>query len=109
MEKTQTLQITDTRRIKSISFKFPDIVAPNAEEIIKKDYQNLINLKDKLQEYRAKVRETEKEVIEAEKAFAEKSYGCVIEFETTEKEYISRQSSLLIKGQGNDLLGTFNN
>ena len=40
MEKIQTLQITDTRKIKSISFKFPDIVATNAEEIIKKDYQS---------------------------------------------------------------------
>lgn len=109
MERVQTLVITDTRKIKKVHFKFPDIMSSDAEEVIKKDYQNLIELKDKLQEYRTKVIETEKKVAEAEKAFREKSHGCTIEFETSEKEYVSRQSSILIKGQGNDILGTFNN
>ena len=109
MEKVQTLVITNTRKIKKVHFKFPDIMSSDAEEVIKKDYQNLIEHKDKLQECSAKVTETEKKVAEAEEAFREKSHGCTIEFETSEKEYVSRQSSILIKGQGNDILGTFNN
>ena len=109
MEKVEKLVVTNTRKIKSVTFKFPDIVSSDAEEIIKKDYQTLIELKDKLQEYRTKVREAEKEVAEAETAFKEKSHGCTIEFETSEKEYVSRQSSMLIKGQGNAILGTFSN
>lgn len=109
METVQKLVVTNTRKIKSVTFKFPDIVSSDAEEIIKKDYQALIDLKDKLQEYRTKVIEAEKAVAEAEKAFREKSHGCTIEFETSEKDYVSRQTSILIKGQGNDILGTFNN
>lgn len=109
MEKVQKLVVTNTRKIKSVTFKFPDIVSSDAEEIIKKDYQTLIELKDKLQEYRTKVREAEKAVAEAEQAFREKSHGCTIEFETSEKDYVSRQTSILIKGQGNDILGIFNN
>lgn len=109
MEKVQTLVITNTRKIKKVHFKFPDIMSSDAEEVIKKDYQNLVELKDKLQEYRTKVMETETKIAEAEKAFREKSHGCTIEFETSEEKYVSRQSSILIKGQGNDILGTFNN
>jgi hypothetical protein len=108
MEKVQKLIVT-TKEIKSISFKFPDIVSPDAEEIIREDYRSLTKLQDQLQEYRTKVIEMEKAVASAEKAFKEKTHGCTIEFETIEKEYVSRQSSIFIKGQGNDILGTFNN
>lgn len=109
MKNTQTLVITDTRKIKSIKFKFPDLVSKDAEEIIKTDYQNLLELKDKLQEYRMKVLETEKLVKEASETFNEKIKGCTIEFETYEKQYTSNKASIFIKGQGNDILGTFNN
>lgn len=109
MKNTQTLVITDTRKIKSIKFKFPELVSPDAEDIIKADYQSLLELKDKLQEYRIKALETEKLVKEATEDFNEKTKGCTIEFETYEKKYTSNKASIFIKGQGNDILGTFGN
>lgn len=109
MENTQKLVITDSSKIKRVHFKYQDLLNEDAENIIKQDYSNLMALKDKLQEYRTKVIELEKEVTRAEKEFREKTHSCTLEFETYEKEYKTTVSNLFIGGQGNDILGTYGN
>lgn len=109
MENTQTLLIEDTKKIKSINFKFPNLMSSNAEGIIKRYYQSLLDLKDQLQDCRTKAWELEEKIKEAEKEFRDIASLCTIEFETYSKEYKTNSSGLYIKGQGNSILGNFGN
>lgn len=109
MEEKKIIKITDNTRIKKITFKYPNLMSPYAENIIKEDYQYILDIKEELSEKRANVRHLEEEVKRLEQEFREKTSTCDIEFETYTKEYSTNDISLLIKGQGNDLIGTFNN
>lgn len=109
MENTQKLVLTDTRKIKRICFKYPDLIGPDTENRIKESYQKLLELKDLLHEYRTKVIELEKEVSKKDQEFREITATCTIEFATYEKEYRTVTSNLFIAGQGNDILGSYGN
>jgi phosphomevalonate kinase len=108
-EVKHIITVTDNRKIKNIVFKYPDLLASNAEEIIKNEYLSLLELKDRLRDTRSLVLELEKEVAEKEKKFRDITHNCTIEFETSQKECVTKKTSILIKGQGNDILGFFNN
>lgn len=109
MENTQKLVFTDTSKIKKVVFKYPELMISNAEDIIKEEYNKLLELKEELYSARNKVIELEKQLLTTENKFREKTHNCTIEFETYEKEYKTESSTLFIGGQGNDILGTFGN
>lgn len=106
MEERKTiLHIEDKTRIKKVHFKHPKLVSSVAEAYIKDTYYQLLNKKEELNEAREKVRYLEKEIIEMEKEFKIITSDCTIEFETTDKEYTTRESDMMIKGHGNDIIG----
>ena len=105
----EKLKVTDYSKIKSIKFKYPALVSENAENIIKSEYREILETKEALYSAREVVRELEKALSKKEEEFRAITHNCTIEFETYEKEYSTSTSNLFIKGQGNDILGTFGN
>lgn len=102
----EIIEITDKSKIKKITFKYPEIMASNAEEEIKKEYYNILALRQSLQEERIKVRELEESLKEREKSFKDKSTLLDIEFETSDKSVTLHKCNIGIRGAGNDLLGS---
>ena len=107
--KKQNITITDTSKIKKVHFKYPFMVNENAENIIKDKHYLLNKLKEELNKSRQEIIKLEEEVSKLKEEFKEITKDCTIEYETHEKEYTTRESSLFIAGQGNDTLGRFGN
>lgn len=105
----EKLKVTDYSKIKNIEFKYPSLVSEDAEDIIKNRYREILETKEALYSAREVVRELEKSLAKEEEEFRAMTHNCTIEFETYEKEYSTSTSNLFIKGQGNDILGTFGN
>lgn len=103
-----TMLTEDRTQIKSVCFRFPELMKENAEEKIKRDYYDLLGLQDRLYEAREAVRKLEDELTIKQKEFKEKTSLCTIEFETHESEYVNYESNALLKNMGNDTLGHYN-
>lgn len=98
MEKKQTITSINDKVISKITFKYPELMAPNAEKLIRKEYKELIELKEKLSSARDKVRVLEKELKEKEDIFRSKQEWFTLEFETKTKEYITRECGIVHNG-----------
>lgn len=109
MENKHKITITDTSKIKKIEFKYPFMVNEDAERIIKEKHQYLKNKETQLKKAKQEVINIEQEVLSLKEEFKNITKDCKIEYETYDKEYITRKSSLFIAGQGNDTLGRFGN
>lgn len=98
MEKKQTITSINDKVISKITFKYPELMTPNAEKLIRKEYKELIELKEKLNSTRDKVRVLEKELKEKEDMFRSKQEWFTLEYETKTKEYITRESGIVHNG-----------
>lgn len=109
MDNTEVIKITDTTKIKRVVFKEPELMAPDAEEQIKKEFYYLKDLESRLHKLRNKVIELEDEYKNKKDSYNRKSALFTIEFETKEVEKtIGETSTIMYKNLGNDILGTFN-
>ena len=98
MEKKEIIVTSDYKKIKSIKFKYPNLMASNAEDLVRKEYNEILELKNELSNARDKVRLLENSLKEKEKEFLNKQEWFSIEFETKTKEYITKESGLVHNG-----------
>lgn len=99
------IRIPDITKIKEIKFKFPDLMAPDAEEIIKLSYSTLLERETQLQNYRNKVRELEEEVKERRENWNKLQEVIEVTFEEKVSEYKENKAGVAILGCGNDIYG----
>lgn len=97
--------VTDRNRIKSITFKYPEIMDSESDLQIKALYSDILNTKKLLYEYRDKVRQYENELKNKEDKFNALSNILDIEFETIEIIDNNTKSNIMIKNYGNDIIG----
>ena len=102
-----TLVVEDRTKVKTVHFKYPELMNESAQEEIKNEYYNLLETEDKLFEAREKVRELENKLTQMKKDFEHKTALCTLEFETLTKETTNYKSYVMFKGMGNDTLGHY--
>lgn len=98
MEKRQIITSINDKVINKVTFKYPELINSNAEELIRKEYNDILALKEELLNTRDKVRALEKELEEKEEVFRNKQEWFVLEFGTKTKEYITRESGIVHNG-----------
>ena len=99
METIHKVKVEDETKIKSIKFKFPELVSNNAEQIITKEYYELIATKNELQYAREEVRRLEKLYNTLYQEWEAKRDLFDIEFESTKKEVKTTKSYMTINGK----------
>lgn len=105
MDRVTVIKSQDRRKIDKVIFSFPELMGEGAEEEIRKEYQELLDTGDKLQEAREKVREYENLLNKKKEAFNAKSSLFTLEFVTIEKQHITHETSITLQGMGNDIIG----
>lgn len=100
------IKIRDITKIKELKFKFPDLMAPDAEEIIKLGYSILLEKETQLQNYRNKVRELEEEVKERRDNWSKLLEIIDVTFEERVSEYREHKANFSVFGCGNDSYGS---
>lgn len=105
METIHKVNIVDRTKIKSIRFKFPELMGTDALNVIKDEYYVLMDAKEELYEARERVRFLEKRYDRIKKEWDAKKDMFDIEFESTEKEVKTQKSYLTING---DLVYSYN-
>lgn len=99
MEKTHKVKVVDRTKIKSVTFKHPELMGKEAEKMVKLEYRELLDVKEKLYAAREEVRRLEKKYDTLEKSWNAKKDMFEIEFESTEKEVKTEKSNLLLNGK----------
>lgn len=92
------IRIEDKKKIKDITFKFPELMGEDARKLILGEYEALVNLQDRLYLARDEVRYLEKELENKMKEWDGKTDLFDIEFESTEKEVETSISNMVING-----------
>lgn len=105
METIHKVNIVDRTKIKSVTFKHPELMGNDAEKMVKLEYRELLDVKEKLYAAREEVRRLEKKYDTLEKNWNSKKDMFDIEFESTEKEVKTQKSYLTING---DLVYSYN-
>lgn len=105
METIHKVKVIDRTRIKSVTFKHPELMGKDAEKMVKSEYRELLNIKEKLYAAREEVRKLEKLYGTLEADWNAKKEMFDIEFESTEKEVKTQKSYLTING---DLVYSYN-
>jgi hypothetical protein len=105
METIHKVNIVDRTKIKSVTFKHPELMGKDAEKMVKSEYRELLNLKEKLYAAREEVRKLERLYGTIEADWNSKKEMFDIEFESTEKEVKTQKSYLTING---DLVYSYN-
>ena len=98
METIHKVKVVDRTKIKSVTFKHPEIMGKDAEKMVRLEYRALLDAKAELSEARDKVRKLEKKVDAMEKSWNAKNEMFDIEFESTEKEVRTEKSNLTVNG-----------
>ena len=98
METTHKVKVVDRTKIKSVTFKHPELMGKDAEKMVKSEYRELLNIKEKLYAAREEVRKLEKLYGTIEADWNSKKEMFDIEFESTEKEVKTQKSYLTING-----------
>jgi hypothetical protein len=98
METIHKVNIVDRTKIKSVTFKHPELMGKDAEKMVKSEYRELLNLKEKLYAAREEVRKLERLYGTIEADWNSKKEMFDIEFESTEKEVKTQKSYLTING-----------
>ena len=99
METTHKVKVVDRTKIKSVTFKHPELMGKDAEKMVKLEYRELLDVKEKLYAAREEVRRLEKEYDTLEKSWNAKKEMFDIEFESTEKEAKTEKSNMLLNGK----------
>ena len=99
MEKIHKVRVVDYAKIKRVTFKHPELMGKDAEKMVKSEYIELLDVKEKLYAAREEVRRLEKLYGTLEKNWNSKKEMFDIEFESTEKEVKTEKSSILLNGK----------
>lgn len=99
MEKVHKVKVVDYAKIKRVTFKHPELMGKDAEKMVKLEYRELLDVKEKLYDAREEVRRLEKKFGTLEKNWNSKKDMFDIEFESTEKEVRTEKSNLLLNGK----------
>lgn len=99
METIHKIKVEDRTKIKSITFKHPELMGKDAEKMVKSEYRELLNIKEKLYAAREEVRRLEKLYGTLEADWNSKKEMFDIEFESTEKEVKTEKSNMLLNGK----------
>ena len=99
MEKIHKVNVVDYAKIKRITFKHPELMGKDAEKMVKLEYRELLDVKEKLYAAREEVRRLEKKYDTLEKNWNAKKDVFDIEFESTEKEVKTEKANLLLNGK----------
>jgi hypothetical protein len=102
------MEIIDYKTIKSITSKYPNLTSDNAEEVMLSKHTLIITLQDEIYRLRELLRRAEDKIEVEKKEFTEMSKMFNIEYATITKKAIQNESSLMIKGHGNDIIGRTN-
>lgn len=98
METIHKVKVEDRTKIKSVTFKHPELMGKNAEKMVRLEYKALLDFKAELSEARDRVRKLEKKVDAMEKDWNAKKDMFDIEFESSEKEVKTEKSNMTING-----------
>lgn len=99
MEKIHKVKVVDYAKIKRVTFKHPELMGKNAEKMVKLEYRELLDVKEKLYAAREEVRRLEKKFGTLAKNWSAKKDMFDIEFESTEKEVKTEKSNMLLNGE----------
>lgn len=99
METIHKVKVVDYAKIKRVTFKHPELMGNDAEKMVKLEYRELLDVKDKLYAAREEVRRLEKKYDTLEKNWNSKKDMFNIEFESTEKEVKTEKSNMLLNGK----------
>ena len=99
MEKIHKVNVVDYAKIKRVTFKHPELMGKDAEKMVKLEYRELLDVKEKLYDAREEVRRLEKKYDTLEKNWNSKKDMFDIEFESTEKEVKTEKANLLLNGK----------
>lgn len=99
METIHKVKVEDRTKIKSVTFKHPELMGKDAEKMVKLEYRELLDVKEKLYAAREDVRRLEKKYDALEKSWNAKKELFDIEFESTEKEVKTEKSNMLLNGK----------
>jgi hypothetical protein len=99
METIHKVKVIDRTRIKSVTFKHPEIMGKDAEKMVKSEYRALLDVKERLYAAREEVRKLEKLYGAIEADWNSKKEMFDIEFESTEKEVKTEKSNMLLNGK----------
>ena len=102
------MEIIDYKTIKSITSKYPNLTSDNAEEVMLSKHTLIVNLQDEIYRLRELLRRAEDRIEVEKKEFNEMSKMFNIEYATISKKAIQNESSIMIKGHGNDIIGRTN-
>ena len=105
METIHKVKVEDRTKIKSVTFKHPELMGKDAERMVKLEYRELLDVKEKLYAAREEVRRLEKLYGTLEANWNSKKDMFDIEFESIEKEVKTQKSYLTING---DLVYSYN-
>lgn len=97
METIHKVKVVDRSKIKSVTFKHPELMGKNAEKMVKLEYRELLDVKEKLYAAREEVRRLEKKYGTLEKNWNAKKEMFDIEFESTEKEVKTTKATFGLK------------
>lgn len=98
METIHIVKVEDKSRIKSIKFKFPELMDTDALSFIKDEYYALKETENELHSARDLVRSLEKKLAEMKKNWEAKEGLFDIEFDSCEKEVKTTKSYMTING-----------
>jgi hypothetical protein len=99
METIHKVNIVDRTKIKSVTFKHPELMGKDAEKMVKLEYRELLDVKEKLYAAREEVRRLEKKYDTLEQNWNSKKEMFDIEFECAEKEVKTEKSNMLLNGK----------
>jgi hypothetical protein len=102
------MEIIDYKTIKSITSKYPNLTADNAEKVMLSKHNLIVTLQDEIYRLRELLRRAEDKIEIEKKEFNEMSKMFNIEYATINKKAIQNESSIMIKGHGNDIIGRTN-
>lgn len=99
METIHKVKVEDRTKIKNVTFKHPELMGKDAEKMVKLEYRELLDVKEKLYAAREEVRRLEKKYDTLEKSWNAKKEMFDIEFESTGKEVKTEKSNMLLNGK----------
>lgn len=95
----------DRSKIKTIKFRYPDLMSPLAEETIRIKHLEIIRLKDEISKQSFHLTTLQDQLTKLQKEFQTLSELFDIEYEVVTKEYQVNNVNVMIQGHGNSIIG----
>ena len=95
----------DRSKIKSIKFKYPNLMSALAEEEIRAKHLEINRLKNEVSKQSLHLTALQDQLAKVQKEFQALSELFEIEYETVTKEYQVNNVNVMIQGHGNSIIG----